>query len=256
MFLRAVVKHAAAVLLVEVDRSIVGDALKGRWHRERPRQRILPPEAIGAWWRAFDELRVDHKPSGAFFRLLLATGLRPAELLAVKVEDFNGVSLKVHRTKTHDVQVLPLSTMAQGVIVTVIGKRKTGRVFDLFEPPRKALAMANKAAGVECSAYDLRRTHSTSAASLAPYPVVRQLMGHAPESARDPLTRHYAVASPDAMRAAVDAVGEFIAFEHWNRPDVKGFTNHALSNTFRFPICAVNILSHVATGTRQKRAPS
>jgi len=141
--------------------------------------------------------------------LLLFTGLRPGEVLAMRWEDIDKERglLRLPDAKT-GARTVALSTVARKVLTdwpgiegnpwVIPGKRKCTHLAN----PGKPWSLIRKAAGLEdVHLHDLRHTHASWAASggVSLY-LVANMLGHAQAST----TERYAHLSQDPVRAASD----------------------------------------------------
>ena len=143
------------------------------WYHDPRRKTYIRPDQLAVWHAGIMRLQNSHAPD--YFRLLLFTGMRKSEGLALRWEhiDFSGRTLTVPKTKNGDPLVLPLSSF----LVDLLQARRerfpaAEWVFPGDDPekrieePKKWILRANLATGIRFSPHDLRRTFITMAESL------------------------------------------------------------------------------------------
>jgi integrase len=143
------------------------------WYHDPRRKTYIRPDQLPVWYAGIMRLQNNHAPD--YFRLLLFTGMRKSEGLALRWEhiDFSGRTLTVPRTKNGDPLVLPLSTFLVDLLQARRQRFPTAEwVFPGDDPakrieePKKWILRANLASGIKFSPHDLRRTFITVAESL------------------------------------------------------------------------------------------
>jgi integrase len=156
------------------------------WHRDPPRSSYIRPHQLPVWYAGIMRLQNDHAPD--YFRLLVFTGMRKSEGLALRWEhiDFGGRTLTVPKTKNGDPLVLPLSSFLVDLFKARRQRFPSAEwVFPGDDPerrieePKKWIKRANEASGIKFSPHDLRRTFITVAESLdlSAY-TLKRLMNH------------------------------------------------------------------------------
>lgn len=154
-----------------------------------------------------------------FLKLLLHTGLRRGEALALKWQDVDKQTghLHVRDSKTGEARSIPLNMGASEALTDVIGLKHvaTGTPFVFcdetgkpFKSVRTSFGTAMKRAGLEGKGYTLHTMRHTFASNLAnlgvPVQTIAALLGHSDIR----MSLRYAHLSPDARRAAVSLLDQ------------------------------------------------
>jgi integrase len=169
----------------------------------------IPPERLGAWWRAASAI---DSPSADQARFLLLTGCRPGEASLSEVRDFDSVSgtLKLDDTKNRLDHTIMLSKQALAIARKhAKGKRPGERLFGV-EDVGKTLATINVAAGVDprVTAHKLRHTFASVAEELVSAGTLKAMLNHV---TKDDVTQtHYVGKSATQMRTGWQTVADFI----------------------------------------------
>lgn len=168
----------------------------------------IPAQRLGAWWRAAGAV----KSVGADqLRFQLLTGCRPGEVAAIAVRDVDLAAgqLRLLDTKNRTDHLVMLSKQALDIAKACAkGKRPGALLFGLADAG-KTLATINAAAKVEgITAHKLRHTFASVAAHLVPAFTLRRLLNHV--GGGDTASVHYVHVSDDQLRAAWQAVADFI----------------------------------------------
>jgi integrase len=169
----------------------------------------IPPERLPAWWAA--ACAAPNREAADYLRFLLLTGARGGEVKGIKARDVDLVGARVSLldTKNRTDHTLLMSKHAAAIIAPYAkGKRPTALVFDIVDP-RNTLTAINEAAGVEITPHDLRATFASVAEELCSAHSVKRMLNHA--DAGDVTGGHYIGKSETQLRAAWQAVGDFIA---------------------------------------------
>jgi len=168
----------------------------------------IPPEALGAWWRAACQV---HTESGDMLRFMLLTGCRPGEAAKLLVGDFDlrGERVTLRDTKNRRDHIVLLAKTASAIVHWHAHGRKAKQPLFGVMDPGKTLAAINEAAGVErVTAHRLRHTFASIAAELVPAFTLRRLLNHA--AGGDTAATHYVHVSDAQLRAAWQAVADHI----------------------------------------------
>lgn len=153
------------------------------WNKVDRRRSTIKLHELGRWYEAARDT-----PAGDYLTLVLFTGLRRQEAASLRWSDIDLISktLTVRDTKNGMPHTLPLP----GFLADMLARRKelvgssfvfpadsaSGHLVD----PGKARAVVTKAAGVEFTMHDLRRTFATVAESLdVPSYTIKRLLNHA-----------------------------------------------------------------------------
>lgn len=171
--------------------------------------RPIPPERLPAWWKAAGV--VPNREAADYLRFLLLTGARGGEVKGIRARDVDlaGARVVLPDTKNRKDHTLLLSRQAAAIIAPYLKeKRPTENAFKIVDP-RHTLTAINEAAGVEITPHDLRATFASVAEELCSAYSVKRMMNHA--DAGDVTGGHYIAKSETQLRAAWQAVGDFIA---------------------------------------------
>lgn len=222
--LRAVLRwHEVAVADNPLDK---GATRRGGISMAQPtgQPNAIPPERLGAWWRAASLPDPDTgEPSQAadYLRFLLLTGCRSSEVKGarrgevvyaegIRVADVDLVArrLSLPDTKNRSDHTVMLSTQA-AAIAKRWAKDKVAAA-PLFRPAnvQSVLQAINEAAGVAVSPHDLRATFASVAEELVSVYVLKRMLNHA--AAGDVTGGHYVAKSETQLRAGWQAVADFI----------------------------------------------
>lgn len=173
--------------------------------KSKVKQDALQREQLPAWFDAVGKL---HNPVvSAYLQILLLTGARPGEVLALRWEDVNmkwrGLNI---RDKVEGERVIPLTLYVHHLLSTL--PRRNGWVFASPRSDRTSEHMtrldpmhtaACKVAGIDgLTLHGLRRSFKSLTEWLdIPAGVVAQLMGHKPSATAE---KHYTVRPLDLLR--------------------------------------------------------
>lgn len=179
----------------------------------------IPPERLGAWWRAACASKMtvaaDH------YRFQLLTGCRGIEIhgnakhgyAPIRVGDFDPVSASIvlRDTKNRSDHRLLLSRQATDIVLRrAQGRAPQDPLFDIVDA-RKTLASINAAAGTTVQGHGLRATFASVAEPLVTASVLKRMLNHA--VAGDVTLNHYVTHSQTQLRAGWQAVADFIERE-------------------------------------------
>ena len=185
-----------------------------RRNRRTPRTRFLSRDEVGRLHRTLDELAVRSPPAkdqADIIRLLLLTGCRRGEIVALRWREVAGDTLALGDAKTGPRRV-PLSDRARAVLE---GRTREASAY-VFPSPRDAsrhrdadlplwYEVRRTARLEEVRVHDLRHTFASHAVMAGvPVPVVSRLLGHS--NAR--MTLRYAHLGDAAVRAEAQRIGE------------------------------------------------
>lgn len=180
----------------------------------------IPPERLGAWWKAATKRAGVAAADGC--RFILLTGCRPGEVFGGKGEgweepgllveniDLEGARLTLVDTKNRKDHQVALSTQALEILKTHCkDKKPKAKVFDILDPG-KTLDIINEDAGVKgITPHKLRHTFASVAEELVSGYALKRMLNHA--GAGDITGTHYVGKSENQLRAAWQTVGDFIA---------------------------------------------
>lgn len=183
----------------------------------------IPPERLGAWWRAACNpgQGVDQtggRPLAAdALKFLLLTGCRPGEVFAsehapgllVRQFDAAGARVTLADTKNRTDHVVLLSTQALEIAKRhAKGKAASALLFDIQDPGKTLDAICTAAEAPRVTAHKLRHTFASIAEELVSAGALKRMLNHA---ATDDVTQtHYVGKSEAQLRAAWQAVADHI----------------------------------------------
>lgn len=189
-----------------------------RKYKERKRERFLTVEEFRRLGRVLDEVEAEGSawpPAVAALRLLMLTGCRKSEVLALRWEDVDleAGELRLRDAKT-GARTVPLSPEAAGVLAGarrlpgspwVIPGRKPGdRLRNIDEPWRRIRTRAGLD-GVRI--HDLRHSFASRALALGEsLPMIGKLLGHT----QIQTTARYAHLARDSVKASASRVADSI----------------------------------------------
>jgi len=169
----------------------------------------IPPELLGAWWRAASERA--GSAAADYYRFIVLTGARPGEAAAITLRfvDRKGSRITLIDTKNRSDHVLLLSAQAAEIVRAHMKRRSQGsKLFDIADG-RKPLGMINKAAGTNVAAHDLRATFASVAEDLVSAYTLKRMLNHA--NTADVTGGHYVRKSETQLRAGWQSVADFIS---------------------------------------------
>lgn len=168
----------------------------------------IPPERLGAWWRAASE---QDSVSADQLRFMLLTGCRPGEAAGILVSDLDrkGERVTLRDTKNRRDHVLLLSKQAAALAHRhAKGKKADMPLFGVADAG-KTIATINAAADTPgASPHKLRHTFASVAHGLMPMYTYWRLMNRA--AAGDVDAAHYVGVSDKDLRAAWQTVADYI----------------------------------------------
>ncbi len=175
------------------------------------KQDALLKEQLPAW---FEHVRQIQNPvNSAYLQVLLLTGARPGEVLALRWDDINtqwrGLSI---RDKVEGERTIPLTPYVSHLLHAL--PRRNQWVFsgvDTDSPlsrPAQTHERACKAAGLVLTLHGLRRSFKSLTEWLEiPAGVVAQIMGHKPSATAE---KHYTVRPLDLLRVHHEKIEAWI----------------------------------------------
>lgn len=185
----------------------------------------IPPERLGAWWRAATTRSGNAAADGC--RMILLTGCRPGEIfgnqgtdaddkhtvftegLRVGDVDLIGGRVVLIDTKNRKDHTIALSTQALEIVqMHCEGKSPDAKVFDAIYPS-KAISAINADAGVTgITPHKLRHTFASVAEELVSGYALKRMLNHADDS--DVTGTNYIGKSETQLREAWQKVADFI----------------------------------------------
>jgi len=176
----------------------------------------IPPEKLGAWWRAAAE--APSRVAADYYRFQLLTGCRGIEIHghkkhgypAIKVKDLDALGGKIilRDTKNRSDHKLLLSRQALEIAQKHASKRKPDEPLFPIVDARKTLAWINARAGTSVQGHGLRATFASIAEELVSGAVLKKMMNHA--AGADVTLGHYVGKSEAQLRAGWQTVADFI----------------------------------------------
>ncbi len=176
--------------------------------------RPIPPEQLGAWWKA---ATARTGVAADACRFILLTGCRPGEVFGDKfgntgllVGNVDGDRLLLHDTKNRTDQTLFASKQVLEILETNCkGKKPTDKVFDILDPG-KTLDAINRDAGVTgITPHKLRHTFASVADELVSGYAVKRMLNHTLDGGD--VTGGYIGKSDAQLRAAWQTVADAIS---------------------------------------------
>jgi integrase len=168
----------------------------------------IPPERLGAWWKA---ACATESVSGDQLRFMLLTGCRPGEAAGLLVSDvdLHGRRAVLRDTKNRKDHTLMLSSQAAALVNWhAEGKRKGDPVFGVVDAGKTVAAINDVAGTPGITSHKLRHTFASIAAELVPAFTLRKLLNHT--SGGDVAAAHYVGVSEAQLRDAWQRVADFI----------------------------------------------
>jgi Arm DNA-binding domain len=176
----------------------------------------IPPELLGAWWRA--AATAPSQMAADYYRFQLLTGCRGIEIRGhkqhgyppIKVGDVDQRAGRVllRDTKNRNDHKLLLSTQALAIAVrNCTGREAQDPLFPILDA-RKTLAWINERAGARVQGHGLRATFASIAEELVSSALLKRMMNHA--TVGDVTLGHYVAKSEAQLRAGWQAVADFV----------------------------------------------
>jgi integrase len=164
---------------------------------EHRRDRVLDDRELALVWRAASEVRY---PWGPFFQMLLLTGQRRSEVARMRWVDVRWSDAEWHlsasQTKAHRALIVPLSPLAQNVLLALPGSgwpangshgtwtfTTTGRgPIRNFDDAKNLIDASLGETVAKWNIHDIRRSVATGLAKLGVLPhVIEAVQNHAPQ---------------------------------------------------------------------------
>ncbi len=175
----------------------------------------IPPERLGAWWRAATGRAGSPAADGC--RFILLTGCRPGEVfgsayapgMTVGDVDLVGGRVTLQDTKNRLDHTIVLSKQALEIVAIHCGGKKTGaKVFDLLDPGKTLDAINADARVKAITPHKLRHTFASVAEELVSGYALKRMMNHAGNG--DVTGAHYVGKSESQLRHAWQQVADFL----------------------------------------------
>lgn len=210
---------------VEMPENPLGKAVPGRKRIVLPptssKPNPIPPERLGAWWKAASRAGRDGAPgdptSADYLRFVLLTGVRGGEShgneyndgILVRDVDLAGARIRLPDTKNRGDHILYLSKQAHDIVKThAAGKSPEARVFAVKDPG-KTLHRICEMAGVGLHApHEIRDTFASVAEGLVSAYTLKRMLNHS--DAGDVTGMSYIGLGEAPLRAGWQTVADFI----------------------------------------------
>jgi len=176
----------------------------------------IPPERLGAWWRAAGI--APSRVAADYYRFQLLTGCRGGEIHGnkrhgyepIKVGDVNceAGKLVLRDTKNRSDHKLLLSRQALEIAARHCSGRKPEDPLFPIVDARKTLSWINALAGTTVQGHGLRATFASIAEELVSGGALKRMLNHA--TGGDVTLGHYVGKSEAQLRAAWQTVADFI----------------------------------------------
>lgn len=176
----------------------------------------IPPERLGAWWRA--AVVAPSKVAADYYRFQLLTGCRGGEIHGnkrhgyepIKVGDVDckGGKLVLRDTKNRSDHKLLLSRQALEIAQRYCAGRKPEDPLFPIVDARKTLAWINARAETSVQGHGLRATFASIAEELVSGGALKRMLNHS--AGGDVTLGHYVGKSEAQLRAAWQTVADFI----------------------------------------------
>lgn len=175
----------------------------------------IPPERLGAWWRA---ACTSGRVAADYYRFQLLTGCRGVEILGCKRYgyaplkvadvDLEGGRVVLRDTKNRRNHKLLLSRQALEIAKAYCkGREPSDPLFPITDA-RKTLARINAAAGTTVQGHGMRSTFASIAEELVSGATLKRMINHAPGN--DVTLGHYIGKGEAQLRAGWQTVADFI----------------------------------------------
>ena len=185
--------------------------------KPKAKQDVLQREQLPVWFEAVRQL--PNRVAGAYLQILLLTGARPGEILALRWADVNvkwkGLTI---RDKVEGERIIPLTPYVgqllgalpkanEWVFASTSGEVKTKD--KAMSTPHKAHERACTVAGIEgLTLHGLRRSFKSLTEWVEiPAGVVAQIMGHKPSATAE---KHYTVRPLDLLRMHHERIEDWV----------------------------------------------
>lgn len=175
----------------------------------------IPPERLGAWWRAAS---ASGRVAADYYRFQLLTGCRGVEIhgskrygyepLKVGDVDLEAGRIVLRDTKNRSDHKLLLSRQALELAKAYCKDRKPDTPLFPIVDARKTLARINTEAGTTVQGHGLRATFASIAEELVSGGVLKRMMNHA--AGGDVTLGHYVGKGEAQLRAGWQTVADFV----------------------------------------------
>lgn len=206
-FLNWCAEHPKFCNVVPAQNPAKTKAVREAVGKPKVKQDCLQREQLSAWFAAVRQL--PNAQHAAYLQMLLLTGARPGEVLAVRWQDVNGKwkGLTI-RDKVEGAREIPLTPYVASLLASLprinewvfaSSSKAAEEISTTMSTPHKAHERACTVAGIEgLTLHGLRRSFKSLTEWLeVPAGVVAQLMGHKPSATAE---KHYTVRPLDLLR--------------------------------------------------------
>lgn len=179
----------------------------------------IPPERLGAWWRA--SAIAPSRVAADYYRFQLLTGCRGGEIhgdkrhgyepIKVGDVDLDAGKIVLRDTKNRSDHKLLLSRQALEIAARHCSGRKPEDPLFPIVDARKTLAWINTRASTKVQGHGLRATFASVAEELVSGGALKRMLNHA--TGGDVTLGHYVGKSEAQLRAAWQTVADFIDAE-------------------------------------------
>jgi hypothetical protein len=176
----------------------------------------IPPELLGAWWRAAGI--APSRVAADYYRFQLLTGCRGIEIHGHKLHGYPPLTVGdvdqragrvvLRDTKNRGDHKLLLSTQALEIAKRNCAGRKADDPLFAIVDARKTLAWINERAGTTVQGHGLRATFASIAEELVSSALLKRMMNHT--TVGDVTLGHYVAKSEAQLRAGWQAVADFV----------------------------------------------
>jgi len=176
----------------------------------------IPPELLGAWWRAAE--RAPSQVASDYYCFQLLTGCRGVEIHGHKLHKYPPIRVGdvdqragrvlLRDTKNRSDHKLLLSRQALEIAKRNCAGRKADEPLFPIVDARKTLSWINEEAGTKVQGQGLRATFPSIAEELVSSALLKRMMNHA--AAGDVTLGHYVAKSEAQLRAGWQAVADFV----------------------------------------------
>lgn len=176
----------------------------------------IPPEQLGAWWRA--SAVAPSRVAADYYRFQLLTGCRGGEIhgdkrhgyepIKVGDVDLDAGKIVLRDTKNRSDHKLLLSRQALEIAARHCNGRKPEDPLFPIVDARKTLAWINTRASTEVQGHGLRATFASVAEEIVSGGALKRMLNHA--TGGDVTLGHYVGKSEAQLRAAWQTVADFI----------------------------------------------
>lgn len=205
--LRAVLRHHGVAIEGNPLSPTTAGAARVQLAPSRDDPSPIPPELLGAWWRAAGAVASE---SSDQLKFMLLTGCRPGEAagLLVRDVDLKGMRAVLRDTKNRKDHTLVLATQAAAIVGWHCdGKKPKDAVFGIADTG-KTIAAINAVAKTDgVTPHKLRHTFASIADDLVTAATARVMLNHA---VGDVTQKHYIGKGEAKLRAGWQAVADFI----------------------------------------------